>query len=81
MNPAHYTFTRIFMWNNANYTEKCYKNKHTLCISNCQLQLKPVFLSFYYNHATHIQHPLLLSGTVPRKDLLNIHYVKMPTVS
>jgi len=28
-NPAHYTFTAIYMWNNVNYTDKCYTNIYT----------------------------------------------------
>jgi len=28
-NPAHYNFTAVCMWNNANYTDKCYTNIHT----------------------------------------------------
>jgi len=28
LNPTHYTFTAIFMWNNANYTNKSYTNIH-----------------------------------------------------
>ena len=29
INPEQYTFTVIFMWNNANYIEICYTNIHT----------------------------------------------------
>jgi len=44
------------MWNNANYTEKCYTNIHILCISNCQLQLTPVFtiMQHTYNIQTEV---------------------------
>jgi len=28
-NLAQYNFTAVCMWNNANYTEKCYTNAHT----------------------------------------------------
>jgi len=28
-NPAQYNFTAVCMWNNANYTDKCYTNIHT----------------------------------------------------
>jgi len=28
-NPAHYNFTAFCMWNNGNYTDKCYTNVHT----------------------------------------------------
>jgi hypothetical protein len=29
LNPAHYNFTAVYMWNNANYIDKCYTNIHT----------------------------------------------------
>ena len=57
LNPAHYTFTVTFMWNNANYTDKCHTNIHTQCTANYQLQLKPLCSTFYYHHASLVQHP------------------------
>jgi len=30
LNPAKYNFTAIFMWNNANYTDKSYTNTHNV---------------------------------------------------
>jgi len=81
VNPAHYNFRAIYMWNNANYTEKCYTNIHAYCTNNCQLHLKPVFSSFYYNYASPVQHPdwRYQPGTVPGKDL-RTHPIKMPAV-
>jgi len=81
LNPAHYNFTAVYMWNNANYTDKCYTNTHTYCTSTCQLQSKILCSSFYYRQASPLQHQVKLkSGTVPGKDL-SMHHVKMHAVS
>jgi len=29
LNPAYYNFTAVYIWNNANYTDKCYTYIHT----------------------------------------------------
>jgi hypothetical protein len=81
MNPAHYTYTAIFMWNCANYTDKCYTNIHTQCTNNCQLQFETSLLIILLSSCitSKTSRLNLESGIVPGNDL-SMYPIKMPAV-
>ena len=81
MNPAHYTFTAIFIWNKTHYTDNCYTNIHIQCTTNYQLQLKPLRSSFYYRHAPPVLKPDASYCPVQCLGDLRIHPVKMLAMS
>ena len=76
MNPAHYNFTAICMWNSTNYIEKCYILYKQLSISVEACFLIILLHSYFTCTASRLK---LLSGTVPGKDL-SMHPLKMPAV-